>query len=356
MTKKLTDVYLPPKVAYHLKILLGGIFITVFFHFLWHGTFAAPGFSIMLVAAVIQLEIFLVIARKIFPSRTDMPESDYKRRIIIRLLIFYLMVLVISMVTILITIAVSQSLTDTTLFEAAERFLFREWREFFLSWSIAVVIASVAFFYAEWTNALKREQKLREEKLIFRYETLKNQVNPHFLFNTLNTLSSLISKDQILSERFVIKLSAIYRYILENADRNIVGLHEELDFIRDYFFLQRIRDDGKIDLSVNIKDPEGYQTLPISLQLLVENALKHNAATRENPLIIKIYLETDDLLIIENNLQKKTNLEASSKKGLKNLAERIALIMNRELVIEESTKRFLVKLPIIKTAHASVDH
>ncbi len=354
MTRGLIDLYLPSTIAYHVKVLLGAIVITIFFNLLWQGTLTTPGQWILLVAAVIQLEIFLVIARKIFPIRAAMPEPDYKRKMIVRLLIFYLIILVVSMLVLFLTIATGQ-LGKAGLFEIIEKFLSWGLREFFISWVVAIVIASVVFFYAEWNNALKREQRLREEKLIFRYETLKNQVNPHFLFNSLNTLSTLISKDPTMSEQFLLKLSTIYRYVLENADRNTVGLHEELDFIRDYFFLQRIRDDGKIDLLVTIDNPEDYQTLPISLQLLVENALKHNAATRENQLCVKIYLEADDLLVVENNLQKKTNMVTSSKKGLENLRERIALAMNKELIIDENSKRFLVKLPIIKLAHARVD-
>ena len=136
----------------------------------------------------------------------------------------------------------------------------------------------------------------------------------------------------------------------------MVGLDEEIEFIKNYFFLQKIRDDGKINLHIEVDHPEAYQSLPISLQVLVENALKHNAATHENPLNIRIYLANDDVLIVENNIQKKMNLEPSSKIGLKNLKERILLMMNKQLFIEESTDTFLVKLPIMKTDHEGVDH
>jgi two-component system LytT family sensor kinase len=354
--RKVSDLYLPPKLAYHVKILLAGIFITVFFNLLWSGTFFAKTFWATLALTVIQLEIFLIIALKIFPNRLAKPGKEYKKRMITRLAVFYIIVLIIGTAFVLFAIAAPMLFGDAQFPEMFEHFVSQELKWFLFSWLISISIATAAFFYMEWNHSLKREQKLREEKLIFQYETLKNQVNPHFLFNSLNTLSSLIPKDPELSERFITKFSTIYRYILEKADREIVDLNEEIEFIKNYFFLQKIRDDGKINLHIEVDHPEAYQTLPISLQLLVENALKHNAATHENPLNIRIYLADNDVLIVENNLQKKMNLEPSSKVGLKNLKERISLMMNKQLLIEESTDTFLVKLPIMKKDHEGVDH
>ena len=186
---------------------------------------------------------------------------------------------------------------------------------------------------------------MREEKLIFQYETLKNQVNPHFLFNSLNTLSSLVSSDAQLSEKFIAKFSLIYRYILENRDKDLVPLSKEVDFIRDYFFLQKIRDNGKIALDIKINDLDSYEILPISLQLLIENALKHNAATKDNPLKIKVRRE-EDFIIVENSLEPKMRLEPSSKTGLKNLKERVKLAMNKDVDVISSNNQFIVKMPL----------
>jgi two-component system, LytTR family, sensor kinase len=342
------DLYLPSKVAYHVKIFLAGIFITVGFNLLWKGILFTEGFWVTLVSVIIQLEIFLIIALKIFAYRLNNSGNEYKKKIIARLSGFYLIILVIGTAFVFLGVVASMLYDDVQVSQMLEQFISQELKRFLISWIIAVTLSSAAFFYMEWNNALKREQKLREEKLIFQYETLKNQVNPHFLFNSLNTLSSLIPKDPELSERFITKFSAIYRYILEKSDSEMVGLHEEIEFIESYFFLQKIRDDGKINLQIEVGHPEVYQILPISLQLLVENALKHNAATHENPLTIRIYLENDGTLIVENNIQKKMNLEPSSKIGLKNLKERISLMMNKPLLIEEGTEKFLVKLPVMK--------
>jgi two-component system, LytTR family, sensor kinase len=161
----------------------------------------------------------------------------------------------------------------------------------------------------------------------------------------LNTLSSLVRTNPALSEEYIQKFSGIYRYILENQESNLVPLAQELQFVRDYFSLQKIRDEEKINLNIELNNEEKLEVLPVSLQLLVENALKHNSATRGNPLDIVIYNEGLDKLVVRNNLQPKTNITASSKKGLKNLNERSRLILNREIEILQSENSFVVKIP-----------
>jgi len=346
--KALTNFKLPPKIAYHAKMLVAGIFITGFFNLLWSGSLIPNTSLVTLAFVVVQMELFLVIALRIFSGGREKFGTNYKKRIITRLLIFYLIVVAVGTAFVFLAIAVPMLFTGGNYSDMLDGFLSDGLQQFLLSWLISLSIASVAFFYMEWNNALNRERKLREEKLIFQYESLKNKVNPHFLFNSLNTLSSLIPRDPELSERFITKFSTIYRYVLENADRDMVGLDEELGFIDDFFFLQKIRDDGKINLHVKVDNAQRYSVIPVSIQLLVENALKHNAASREHPLSIKIYLENDDTLIVENNVQKKISLEASAKVGLKNLRERVILAMVKEIIIQEGPENFLVKLPILK--------
>lgn len=347
-SRSLANLYLPPKLAYHVKILLAGILITGFFNLIWSRSFFTDTFWVTLAFIVIELELFFIIALKIFPGRLGKFTVNYKKKIIIRLSVFYLIVLIIGTAFVLLAIAIPLLFGEAKYSDMVEHFVSRDLKRFLLSWLISVGIASVAFFYMEWNNALKRERKLREEKLIFQYESLKTKVNPHFLFNSLNTLSSLIPKNPELSERFIGKFSTIYRYVLENADRDLVGLEEEIEFIKNFFFLQEIRDEGKINLKIEVDRPESYAVVPVSLQLLVENALKHNAATQEKPLNIKVYLENDNTMVVENNIQKKMNIEPTSRVGLKNLKERISLATRKELFIEEGPLKFLVKLPILK--------
>ena len=344
-SRGLIDFYLPNKIAYHLKILLGAVAVTMFFSLLWSGKLINENFWFMFISVLVQLEIFMLIALKIFSSKKIDKQKSYKKQIIFRLIGFYVIVISIAFVMVFFTVSFSMFFGDQEFGDVLNHFMKNELKGLVLSWLLGVTIGSLVFFYIEWNNALKREQKLREEKLIFQYETLKNQVNPHFLFNSLNTLSSLVSKDAKLSERFISKFSSIYRYILENQDKDLIPLSDELAFVRNYFFLQKIRDDGKIELDVEIEGEDKYQILPISLQLLVENALKHNAATKENPLNIRVS-NFENQLKIENNLEPKMQLEPSSKLGLKNLNERVKLVMNKEVHVEQDNKKFVVTMPI----------
>jgi hypothetical protein len=210
-----------------------------------------------------------------------------------------------------------------------------------------LLVFTIIFFYLLWSKSVLREQKLREENLIFQNQTLKNQINPHFLFNNLNTLSSLIHTQTEIAEKFISRLSSIYRYILENSHKDKVPLLSELAFINDYFFLYKIRDEDKIQLSIDLEDPDNYEILPVSLQLLTENAIKHNMATRENPLKISIYRD-NQYIVVKNNLQKMTAGIESTKTGLKNLNERIKLLTGKELVIDETKSEYTIKVPLIE--------
>jgi len=344
-TRGWIDFYIPSKIAYHLKIVIASILITLFFNTIWTGDPVNENFWVMLGSLIVQLEIFMFLAFRIFSPGSIKMGKHYKREIIIKLIKFYLLVFLIAIGFLFITIMFQKLSGSQSYSDILQQFIHNGLINFLTSWLIGIAVGSLVFFYFEWNASLQREQKLREEKLIFQYETLKNQVNPHFLFNSLNTLSSLVSTDSKLSEKFISKFSLIYRYILENRDKDLVPLSKEVDFVRDYFFLQKIRDNGKIVLDIKINDLEKYEILPISLQLLIENALKHNAATKDNPLKIKVRKE-DDFIIVENGLEPKMRLEPSSKIGLKNLRERVKLAMNKDVIIEQSNNFFIVKMPV----------
>ena len=212
--------------------------------------------------------------------------------------------------------------------------------------SVWILIGSVFFFYIIWRKAIEREQMLREENLIYKYRNLKSQVNPHFLFNSLNTLSELVYDEAKKADIYIQKLSGIYRYILENEETDLISLKEELEFIQQYYNLQKVRDNDKIFLEIDVHCEEEYKIIPVSLQLLVENALKHNSMSREYPLVVKIF-NRDDYIIVSNTIQRKNTIENSTRMGLSNLKERVRLITGRELIVEEDTNQFVVKLPII---------
>ena len=214
----------------------------------------------------------------------------------------------------------------------------------FLIW---LMFFTIAFFYVLWQKTVKKEQKLREENLRYKYQNLKSQVNPHFLFNSLNTLSELVYEDAERADRYIQKLSAIYRYILENEETDLIPLKQELEFVKQYFDLQKECDNGKIILELELNNTENYRIIPVSLQLLVENVLKHNTISQNNPLKIRIYFE-DDCVIVSNSIHRKNILEKSTKTGLLNLKERVNLTIGRSLEVSEENNQFIVKLPIVQ--------
>jgi len=356
-TRGYIDLYLPRNWAYHVKIFLAAVIIVLVWKFFAKSPIIEQGSIVMFVLLIIQFELFIWLGKKFFSNISYTTVQEYTKRAVLRLILFFLVAFVISVIIFLSVVSVSFLINGLDPIAQLPGLFKTEYKGFLIGASMGYLFGSLIFFYVQWVEALEKAQRLKEEKLIFQYETLKNQVNPHFLFNSLNTLSSLVSKDVKLSELYIQKLSTIYRYILENKDLDHINLKNELDFVIDYFYLQKVRDDGKIDLKVNIKDPVNYEILPISLQLLVENAFKHNAATRENPLKIEISLnETKRTVSVSNNLNPKTVISESSKLGLNNLSERNKLMTGREVEIFQAPEEFKVIIPLKNIENEGTDH
>jgi two-component system LytT family sensor kinase len=295
----------------------------------------------------IQLEVFLFIASKLFKNlKTGMTRSEITGIIVTRFVLFIIACFIAAFIIFLTFKYMNAWIVRRDMSGVLNNFLFHEFNRWFKSTIGGLTFGAIVFIVIQWQDALQREQKLREENLIFQNETLKNQVNPHFLFNSLNTLSSLITSQPETADRFISRLSSIYRYILENSSKNKVPLKAELNFIEDYFYLHKIRDDDKITLEISVQSPEKYEILPVSLQILVENAINHNMATRESPLKILIYTESG-YITVKNNLQKKAVQLKSTGIGLKNLMERTRLITGKVLINEETNNEFIVKIPLI---------
>ena len=211
---------------------------------------------------------------------------------------------------------------------------------------VGLFLHCILFFYIMWRQAITREQKLREENLKHRYRTLKTQVNPHFLFNSLNMLSETVHVDANKADNYIQKLAGVYRFILDNEETDLLLLVEELAFVEQYFSLQKERYGDKIELAVAVENAAMFKIIPISLQILIENALKHNMSSNEKPL--KINVSTDNgYLIVTNNIQKKNILSDSPGTGLLNLKERVKLIMKKEMIVIQTNELFIVKLPLI---------
>ncbi len=178
---------------------------------------------------------------------------------------------------------------------------------------------------------------------------LKKEIEPHFIFNCLNTLSHLILVDPKIAHQFNNKLATVYKYFLINKDREIISLQSELEFVDDYFFLLRLRHDNKLHLKTSFEqESEGtLMILPYSLQVLVENAIKHNEFSDEDPLKIQLNLNGEYLQVC-NNKKRKPYVESSTGIGLKNLSARYRLFCNKDIQIETTDNEFIVKLPLIK--------
>ncbi|QNL20524.1 sensor histidine kinase [Hyphobacterium sp. CCMP332] len=204
-----------------------------------------------------------------------------------------------------------------------------------------------------WKN--KRETELIQEKIIkenleYKYETLKSHINPHFLFNSFSVLTSLVHQNSDLATDFIAQLSKIYRYVLENKDKNIVPVEDELSFLESYMFLLKIRHDNSIVINQDIRINKGIYGIPaLALQMLAENAAKHNSFSGEEPLKIDIYTENDNFLVMRNTL-KVRKVENSTGTGLKNINDRYAHLSEKELEVSSEGGYFTVKLPLIKLA------
>jgi two-component system LytT family sensor kinase len=156
-----------------------------------------------------------------------------------------------------------------------------------------------------------------------------------------------VYEDAKKADKYIQKLSGIYRYILENEEVDLVPLNKEIEFVKQYFDLQKVRDNEKIALEIDFQDADQFNVVPVSLQILVENALKHNSRSEKLPLKIRIERKNDEI-VVSNIIQKKNILENASKTGLLNLKERVRLILDKDLILEEDNNQFIVKLPIIK--------
>nr|WP_293294513.1 histidine kinase [Allomuricauda sp.] len=211
---------------------------------------------------------------------------------------------------------------------------------------IAFVLNYLYVIREKQANTLIIEQ-LKQKQLEANLSSLKEQMSPHFLFNSLNSLISLIRTDGTSSINFVIRLSEVYRYLLQHREHQTVSLQEELDFIQAYIFLLKVRFKNNIRVTVDIPS-EFFPTRipPLTLQLLLENAVKHNVASKTMPLVIGITIE-NNMIVVGNNIQPKISLETSHGFGLTSMEEQYRMLIQENIVIRSDNQRFKVLLPII---------
>lgn len=236
----------------------------------------------------------------------------------------------------------------------------------FINWfMVNVALLISAFLHAKsFMEELKKSSKKEvvEQKLIAKsanaqFESLKNQLDPHFLFNSLNVLSSLIDENPSQAQKFTASMSKIYRYVLEQKDKELVTIEDEIEFAKTYCGLLKTRFEDSVNFIFDVKEDDLRRfVVPLSLQLLLENCIKHNLATSSKPLLIRIFTESDTLCI-ENNLQIREQIKESAGIGLANIVQRYSLLTKKNVFIEKSEDYFKVKLPILseKPNTASID-
>lgn len=264
------------------------------------------------------------------------------KRLIVQFLATIVFCLVIIAITIVLTgLFMHQQLTSSFFLENG-LFMMKIAFSFIFLGSL---ISNAILFFKNWKEAAVQQEKLKREQLALQYETLKSQVNPHFLFNNLNTLTSLIASYPDKAIDFVKKLSEVYRYVLDQKDTELVDMDTELKFVESYVFLQQIRFGANLNVQVDIPQ-KNFKVIPLSIQMLVENAIRHNEISDRYPLDIRIYLKDDHYLTIENKLQKKSGSEGSGS-GIQNIKSRYQFFTDKDLIIGISKDYFRISIPLI---------
>ncbi|TDE16848.1 sensor histidine kinase [Dyadobacter psychrotolerans] len=218
-----------------------------------------------------------------------------------------------------------------------------------MKWALLISAILISrSFLIEWRKAAIEAEQLKTERYAQQYQSLKDQLNPHFLFNSLNVLSNLVYDNADTAAKFIRQLSKIYRYVLDVQQEELVSLERELEFAENYLALQKIRFEEGLQYSISVEKNESGFLPPLSLQLLLENAIKHNVASMANPLRIEIALE-GNAVVVKNNLQIKSSLpEESAGVGLSNIRKRYELLSNENMKVEDENGSFVVRLPILR--------
>lgn len=243
-------------------------------------------------------------------------------------------------------------ISNKTLSEAVQASDAPFWNVLLITMIINVFMHGRGFLF-EWRQASIDIERLKTEQVFTQFQSLKNQVNPHFLFNSLNALSALVYEDQDKAVEFIRKFSQVYRYVLDKKEEEVVPVKDEVDFLKNFIFLQKIRfgDNLKFEL---VENTEVRNIPPLALQLLVENAIKHNVISDEHTLIVRVELQKE-YCIVTNNIKEKLTKDSTGI-GLTNLKERYKYLSNKEVIFSNDGKFFEVKIPILELKNEVHNH
>ncbi|ULQ56332.1 histidine kinase [Flavihumibacter rivuli] len=280
----------------------------------------------------------IIYFRKKFPSL-----EATNRRIIYTLVFCTLVTLVVRTINIYIY--------DKTLLWGYHFPLEAYLHSFFVALLFVVIVAGIyesIYYFSKWKVMAVETEKLKKEALLTELNSLKAQINPHFLFNSLGSLSSLVDENPRKAQQFIGEMSIVYRYLLQGNEKVLTTLREEIRFARAYTSMLKTRFDEGLQLSIQTgKEYEEYLLPPLTLQLLIENAVKHNAVQPDKPLHVDIRTKVKPELTITNNLQPKTGPVPSNKTGLNNIATKYKLLHQPDISINKTEHQFVVTIPLI---------
>ena len=319
---------------------------SIFFPFFVFGQKPSEGLTLFFISAAISFfhiivfwlveKYMVIIIRKAYPDI-----YNYKKRLIIQSVAIVFSTFILCYLSEFAEFCLGVSSVE---FEAP--FI----NKYIASLVITIIILSIyegVYSFQLYKQSLVKNQELEKKNTQAQLDVLKNQVNPHFLFNSLNTLVSIIPEDSETAVKFTEKLSSVYRYILEIRDKEIITLAEEMSCMESYRFLLSIRFGDHIKFEFeNLDNLEDNFIVPLSIQMLVENAIKHNIISKARPLTIIIKIENNKLLVC-NNLQLKTSQIDSTGVGIKNIEQRYKLLVNKTISVKQSAEQFCVELPLL---------
>ena len=216
-----------------------------------------------------------------------------------------------------------------------------------VSFAVSIIFLTYGFFQS-WKNSLLETERVKAEMLSYKYEALQNQINPHFLFNSFNVLSDLVYEDQKKAVTFIKQMSQLFRYVLDSREKELVPIKEELDFIASYAYLLQTRFEDKLVFDIQVAAEANEMMVPMTLQFLIENCVKHNEISASKPLNINIFRD-DSQIFVKNNLQLKKAEDSSTGTGLSNMVQQYSYFTDRQIIIRETDKEFSVEVPIIKS-------
>ncbi|WP_299457038.1 sensor histidine kinase [uncultured Microscilla sp.] len=205
-----------------------------------------------------------------------------------------------------------------------------------------------AYYFTRLQQTLLETERIERQQLQSQFSVLKSQISPHFLFNSLNALSTMVHKDAQQSEVFIRKLSDIFHYVLQNSHRDLISLQQELEFTKAYCYLLKVRYGRNLEVNMTIDPAKAPGMIPpLTLQMLVENAIKHNEISKDRPLRVHIATQSD-FLLVQNNLQVRQQPEASLHIGLNNILSRYVFFTDIKVEVSKTPALFMVKLPLLK--------